>query len=325
MTGVPDNDPTVGAAAWSSASSAPSTASTCRATCTSPPTPRQERGAGHAHRSRSRSLRRCARGWSSSAGRGPATRAIPRPASARPTAPRRRPTSPGPSKSTARTAHSFNANRISLSDPEAGRDRALDLHQRRRRLGPSDPPAFRGRHHHEPRAARPSRQPRTWCARTSGGCARRARVQFQIQFGEYGGSYVNHCHNTVHEDFAMLMRIQLLRQSRHAAGGRDAHAESDAATASPSPRRKSCPKAIRSTTAIGQCSALEVRPRMRSECVAWRPRLAIEPRWRIACVRDWPVCALAAGRRQARAGARTTCPTCPSSPRTARPSISTTI
>jgi FtsP/CotA-like multicopper oxidase with cupredoxin domain len=35
-------------------------------------------------------------------------------------------------------------------------------------------------------------------------------VQFQIQFGEFGGSYVNHCHNTVHEDFALLMRIQLL-------------------------------------------------------------------------------------------------------------------
>jgi len=35
-------------------------------------------------------------------------------------------------------------------------------------------------------------------------------VTFQIQFGEYGGSYVNHCHNTVHEDHAMLMRIQLL-------------------------------------------------------------------------------------------------------------------
>ena len=34
-------------------------------------------------------------------------------------------------------------------------------------------------------------------------------VTFQVQFGEYGGSYVNHCHNTVHEDFAMLMRIQL--------------------------------------------------------------------------------------------------------------------
>jgi FtsP/CotA-like multicopper oxidase with cupredoxin domain len=36
------------------------------------------------------------------------------------------------------------------------------------------------------------------------------QVQFQIQFGEYGGSYVNHCHNTVHEDSALLMRIQLL-------------------------------------------------------------------------------------------------------------------
>ena len=35
-------------------------------------------------------------------------------------------------------------------------------------------------------------------------------VQFQVQFGEYGGSYVNHCHNTIHEDFALLMRIQLL-------------------------------------------------------------------------------------------------------------------
>src|SRR5262250_42128 len=43
-----------------------------------------------------------------------------------------------------------------------------------------------------------------WRLRPSG------TVQFQIQFGEYGGSYVNHCHNTVHEDFALLMRIQLL-------------------------------------------------------------------------------------------------------------------
>ncbi len=43
-----------------------------------------------------------------------------------------------------------------------------------------------------------------WRLRPSGS------VQFQIQFGEYGGSYVNHCHNTVHEDFALLMRIQLL-------------------------------------------------------------------------------------------------------------------
>ena len=43
-----------------------------------------------------------------------------------------------------------------------------------------------------------------WRLRPSG------QVTFQIQFGEYGGSYVNHCHNTVHEDFALLMRMQLL-------------------------------------------------------------------------------------------------------------------
>ena len=36
------------------------------------------------------------------------------------------------------------------------------------------------------------------------------KVTFHVQFGEFGGSYVNHCHNTVHEDFAMLQRMQLL-------------------------------------------------------------------------------------------------------------------
>jgi FtsP/CotA-like multicopper oxidase with cupredoxin domain len=35
------------------------------------------------------------------------------------------------------------------------------------------------------------------------------QVKFQVRFGEFGGSYVNHCHNTVHEDFAMLLRYQL--------------------------------------------------------------------------------------------------------------------
>jgi FtsP/CotA-like multicopper oxidase with cupredoxin domain len=49
-----------------------------------------------------------------------------------------------------------------------------------------------------------------WRLRPSG------RVTFQVQFGEYGGSYVNHCHNTVHEDFAMLMRLQLLGGERPA-------------------------------------------------------------------------------------------------------------
>ena len=55
------------------------------------------------------------------------------------------------------------------------------------------------------------------------------QVQFQIQFGEYGGSYVNHCHNTVHEDFALLMRIQLLNGvAGIAAGGDHPDAEPDA-------------------------------------------------------------------------------------------------
>jgi len=36
------------------------------------------------------------------------------------------------------------------------------------------------------------------------------QVEFQVQFGEYGGAYVNHCHNTVHEDNAMLLRYDIL-------------------------------------------------------------------------------------------------------------------
>lgn len=35
-------------------------------------------------------------------------------------------------------------------------------------------------------------------------------VKVQIEFGEYGGAYVTHCHNTVHEDSAMLMRFDIL-------------------------------------------------------------------------------------------------------------------
>lgn len=35
-------------------------------------------------------------------------------------------------------------------------------------------------------------------------------VRMQVTFGEYGGAYVTHCHNTVHEDFAMLLRYDVL-------------------------------------------------------------------------------------------------------------------
>ncbi len=36
------------------------------------------------------------------------------------------------------------------------------------------------------------------------------KVKFQVRFGEYGGAYVTHCHNTIHEDNAMLMRYDIL-------------------------------------------------------------------------------------------------------------------
>lgn len=35
-------------------------------------------------------------------------------------------------------------------------------------------------------------------------------VKVQVRFGEFGGAYVTHCHNTAHEDFAMLLRMQML-------------------------------------------------------------------------------------------------------------------
>jgi FtsP/CotA-like multicopper oxidase with cupredoxin domain len=106
-------------------------------------------------------------------------------------------------------AHSFNANRISLLIPRPGEiehwtyvnggggwDHPIHLHFEEgitmNRGGASIP------------ASEAGVRKDVWRLRPSG------RVQFQVQFGEYGGSYVNHCHNTVHEDFAMLMRIQLL-------------------------------------------------------------------------------------------------------------------
>ena len=54
------------------------------------------------------------------------------------------------------------------------------------------------------------------------------QVQFQIQFGEYGGSYVNHCHNTVHEDFASAHAHPATeRRGGLTANGRDRNAEPD--------------------------------------------------------------------------------------------------
>ena len=107
------------------------------------------------------------------------------------------------------SAHSFNANRISELIPKPGEiehwtyvnggggwDHPIHLHFEEgitmNRGGQAIP------------ATELNVRKDVWHLRPSG------QVQFQIQFGEYGGSYVNHCHNTVHEDFALLMRIQLL-------------------------------------------------------------------------------------------------------------------
>ena len=106
-------------------------------------------------------------------------------------------------------AHSMNANRISLLIPRPGEiehwtyvnggggwDHPIHLHFEEGvtiNRGSASIPATE-------RLVRKD----VWRLRAGG------QVTFQVQFGEYGGSYVNHCHNTVHEDFAMLMRIQLL-------------------------------------------------------------------------------------------------------------------
>ncbi|HET6720996.1 MAG TPA: multicopper oxidase domain-containing protein [Rhodocyclaceae bacterium] len=48
-------------------------------------------------------------------------------------------------------------------------------------------------------------------------------VTFQVAFGEFGGAYVNHCHNTVHEDNAMLLRYDVIRGNSNAMGIDDVH------------------------------------------------------------------------------------------------------
>ncbi len=106
-------------------------------------------------------------------------------------------------------AHSMNANRVSLVIPKSGEvehwtyvnggggwDHPIHLHfEEGITMNRGNQPI--------PATERLVRKD-VWRLRPGG------QVQFQIQFGEYGGSYVNHCHNTVHEDFALLMRIQLL-------------------------------------------------------------------------------------------------------------------
>ena len=46
-------------------------------------------------------------------------------------------------------------------------------------------------------------------ARTSTGCARAAASRSRMQFRDWGGMFMEHCHNTVHEDNAMLLRWEI--------------------------------------------------------------------------------------------------------------------
>jgi FtsP/CotA-like multicopper oxidase with cupredoxin domain len=113
------------------------------------------------------------------------------------------------------STHSFNANRISLLIPKPGEvehwtyenggggwDHPIHLHFEEgvtmNRGGAPIP------------STELNVRKDVWRLRSGG------KVTFQVQFGEFAGSYVNHCHNTVHEDFAMIMRIQLLGGGYHA-------------------------------------------------------------------------------------------------------------
>ncbi len=107
------------------------------------------------------------------------------------------------------SAHSLNANRISLLIPKPGEvehwtyqnggggwDHPIHLHF-------EEGVTMNRGNDVIPETERLVRKD-VWRLRPSG------QVKFQVRFGEYGGAYVNHCHNTVHEDFAMLLRYQVL-------------------------------------------------------------------------------------------------------------------
>ena len=170
-------------------------------------------------------------------------------------------------------AHSFNANRISLLIPKPGEiehwtivnggggwDHPFHLHFEEGitidRGGAPIP------------ATELLVRKDVWRLRPSG------RVTFQVQFGEFGGSYVNHCHNTVHEDFAMLMRMQLLAGVRGAGGG---HAD-----ANPDARRCALHNAGNPARGRPEARAHYRDRRHRGSRVVWRfrssPKLCSELR-----------------------------------------------
>ena len=122
-------------------------------------------------------------------------------------------------KVSGRTAHALNGNRISMIVPKPG---DVEHWTMENSSGGWDHPI----HLHFEEGVTISRSggnlPETerlvrkdvWRLRPNG------TVKMQVRFGEFGGSYVTHCHNTTHEDFAMLMRIQLLTEAPGTPGWR---------------------------------------------------------------------------------------------------------
>jgi FtsP/CotA-like multicopper oxidase with cupredoxin domain len=115
------------------------------------------------------------------------------------------------------SAHTFNANRISLLIPRPGEvehwtivnggggwDHPMHLHFE------EGVTLYRGRNGRDPIPATEKLVRKdVWRVGSTGDRS----VTFQVQFGEFGGSYVSHCHNNMHEDFAMLLRLQVLRDA----------------------------------------------------------------------------------------------------------------
>jgi FtsP/CotA-like multicopper oxidase with cupredoxin domain len=110
------------------------------------------------------------------------------------------------------SAHSLNANRVSLLIPKQGEvehwtyvnagggwDHPIHLH--------FEEGVTMDRGGGFMAASEQRARKDVWRLRENG------RVTFQVQFGEFAGAYVNHCHNTVHEDWAMIMRYQILGEA----------------------------------------------------------------------------------------------------------------
>lgn len=107
------------------------------------------------------------------------------------------------------SAHTFNANRISVLIPKPGDvehwtfvnggggwDHPVHLHfeegvtidRGKGVIGPTEKNVRKD----------------VWRLRPGG------QVKVQVKFSDFGGAYASHCHNTAHEDFAMMIRVQVI-------------------------------------------------------------------------------------------------------------------